>query len=216
MKKLITIFIIAIVMGLSLEAMGTVTIYNNKANFLSAAPGPLGMESFEGLLVDNTQATNRSDLIVNSFKLHGVPYYSDAGLSVWNTSYSGQHATNGTKYVSVASISNLDFCLCTPCKAFGLYITDWGDFGTGTLCYSINGQTASQIAVSPLPNGNELFFGIISTQSFNKITLFNNINGESYGIDEVYHCCIPEPVSAQLMIFGLILALKHRKSLFAK
>jgi len=66
-----------------------------------------------------------------------------------------------------------------------------------------------QIAVTPLANGNELFFGIIdSSLWWNTVTFTQNIPGEGWSYDEVYYgeACpkIPEPATLLLLGGGLL------------
>jgi len=199
---------IIIVMVTSLEAVGAANDYDNEAEFIAAAPFPLSMESFEGLFADNAQSL--PSLTLPDFTIVGDPGKSTLG--VWNYTPSwGGHATDGEQYVLAGSTTyELDFYLNYDVKAFGLNIIDWGDWGSGTLTFSNHNDALFTIAVSPLPNENELFFGAISTEKFNHVTLSHNISGEAYMIDEVYYG-IPEPCTVLLLgLGGLALVRKRR------
>jgi hypothetical protein len=207
MKTTRTVFsAIVTAMITSLVAGGTVQDFYNEADFLAAVSFPLNMESFEGLKVDNDTHQHTNLTLADFTIVSNAPT-----LSVWDRTCSwGGHATDGIKHIQAGSTTNhLDFYLNESVKAFGLNIIDWGDWKIGALTYSIDGQALFTIAVSPLPNENELFFGTISTQEFNHVTLSHNISGEAYSIDEVYYG-IPEPATISLLGLG-VLSLLHRK-----
>jgi hypothetical protein len=209
MKTTRTVFsAIVIVMITSLVAGGNVQDFYNEADFLAAVSFPLDMESFEGLMVDNN-THQHINLTLADFTIVS----NDLTLSVWDRTCDwGGHATDGIKHIQAGSTTNqLDFYLNEAVKAFGLNIIDWGDFGTGALTYSMDGQGLFTVAVSPLPSENELFFGTISTQEFNHVTLSHNISGESYSIDEAYYG-IPEPATMVLLGLGSLVLFRKRRA----
>ncbi len=158
--------------------------------------GSPNLESFE-----NFTATNQRDLstltasdfvlstqLTNRFGVYNVP------------DFFGTHATDGTNYVVTVVNEPLNFSFGTPQKAFGINITDFGDTVVpSSLVLSIDGVPLSSIASSFLPNGNELFFGVIdSTGTFSSATL--TYGADAIGLDELY-TAVPEPSA---FLFGLI------------
>lgn len=206
MRKSQIVLCAFVVMVTSLGAMGAVAYYD-EATFLAAAPFSLDMESFENLPVDNAIDAHTS-LTLPDFTLVA----DDPLLSVWNYTPSwGGHATDGVQYVLAGSTAyQLDFNLNSSVKAFGLNIIDWGDWGSGTLTFSNHGDAQFSIAIAPLPDDNELFFGAISEQEFDRVTISHNITGEAYSIDEVYYG-IPEPATLSLLAVGALALIRRRR-----
>ena len=199
-----------LIAGLVLIAAPSFAIYatyNNVADFLNDA-GPLAMESFEGLAAGSTGPFTLSD-----FTLQGTD------LRLENSPVSNAHATDGSKFVTVdgyvaTPTSKAEFLMNSMINAFGLFITDWGDFGTGRIVFQNNASIVHTIAVSPQPSGNEMFFGIIDySNSWNKVRVAQSISGELWGIDEVYSGnYIPEPATFFLLGGGLLgMAVRHRR-----
>jgi len=180
--------------------------YYSEADFIAATPFSMNMESFEELPADNTYNVHSTLQLADFSLVQDSPH-----LSVWNhiQPWNG-HATDGFKHVKVVdSDHNLYFHLNRPVRAFGLNITDWGDTGFGTLTFSNSNNALFTIGVGPLPRENELFFGLISDQAFEYVTITSSIGQEGYSIDEVYYG-IPEPTSIGLLAIGS-LALVHRR-----
>jgi hypothetical protein len=160
-------------------------VYNNEAQFLAASPS-LSMESFEGLAATNSLSTYHLSLA--NFNVT-VPGSTDLG--VWNGATGwGGHATDGVKFVGYQSAANetLTIDFVSPITHFGINITDWGDYGSGSLIFSNNAGDSTTIAVAPRANDNELFFGIINTGTpFSQVKILNQISGEGYCFDEIYY-----------------------------
>lgn len=116
-------------------------------------------------------------------------------MGIWNVPAFGGSATDGSQWVGFSFCDdgcNPDTKILTfssPINTFGFNISDYGDFGTGSLEFSNEIGEVFTATSSGGADGNLLFFGLInSTVSFTTVTLSNTLTGEFYGIDEVYYC----------------------------
>ena len=211
--KLVSPFYTAVLIVLlwAIASFGTVEglyPYYSEADFIAATPFSMHMESFEELPVDNTYNVHSTLQLADFSLVTDSPH-----LGVWDhiPAWNG-HTTDGIKHVKVTdSDHNLYFHLNEPVRAFGLNITDWGDIGSGTLTFSNSNNALFTIGVTPLPQENELFFGLISDQVFESVTITSSIGQEGYSIDEVYYG-IPEPASIGLLAIGSLALRKRRKA----
>ena len=99
----------------------------------------------------------------------------------------------------------MDFGLHNSAMAFGLYITDWGDVGSGTLSIGTDNGDLFTVATGPQPGDQDIFFGISSTIPFNQVTIYQNNDNDGYSVDEVYYG-VPEPSAFAIFILGAIMA----------
>jgi hypothetical protein len=176
----------------SLSAKAATQDFDDEAAFLTAA-GSLALESFESTPVTNSLSLTEvatSDILVTS---------PDSGtdLGVFDLpDFGGVHATDGTNYLAFQSGTNerlvLDFA--DDINAVGINILDWGDFGQGELTFSNDAGDFFVVDVSPNPNGDEQFFGVINDgMLFNRVEFNQTISGEGYGVDEIYYGLTNEP-----------------------
>ncbi len=157
--------------------------FDDEGEFRAAAPR-VSLESFESNVASNF--TGSTDITTAEIAISAP----SAGLGVFDRSIVGGHATDGVQWLAYSALANepltLDFD--EPIQALGLYITDWGDFGTGELTFSNDAGESFVIAVAPQSNGNEIFVGLVSPGiSFQRVQLNNDINGELIGFDEIYY-----------------------------
>lgn len=172
--------------------------FNDEASFRAAA-GVLSLESFEGQTATNTRLL--TTLALPSFTMRMSP---DHELGVFDQpDFFGAHATHGTKHVCFEDgFAFVDFQFNEPVRSFGINVTDFGDFGSGSLSFTNSAGANHLIAAAPRPDGNELFFGLIANVPFNSARVSQSIVGELVGVDEIYVGLVPEPGTA-----GAILAM---------
>lgn len=205
---------IGIVFAGSAEA--AVMVFTDESDFIDAADF-LSFESFEGL-----NATNNRGL----FEI-GVSEFSvlqdNNRMGVWDIPFAGLQATDGDNYIFAGQADSVSpnsttFSFDTPINSFGLTFTDPLD-GGGSLIARIEQGQELTVASGSLPDGSEVFGGIISDQSFSSISfsLENSAIGDAYGLDEVYYGTtdtesVPEPSSLLgLAAFGVVVTGRARK-----
>lgn len=171
----------------------TTTTFTDQQSFLdSVTCRTVSLESFEGVEARNAIDTSTLSLAGITITTSNPPQ-----LGIWNRSYQGAFATDGFQWLGVEENSlvvphttTLTFDL--PINQFGVYFTDYGDFGDGNLEFANDAGEQATAAFSGQPSGNRQFFGIInSSRGFRTVTLTHPIGGEFYGIDEITTCFDP-------------------------
>lgn len=164
-------------------AQAAPTYYNNEATFLAANNG-LALESFETL--PNTPFG--PNVVTSNFNIVGTTQ-----LMVRDTPITGLHATDGVKFVVASQQGSITFSgFANPVTAFGLTITDFGDFAqgggipSGSLTYTDSNGNATTIALAPLLDATETFFGITDTVGITSLTIASDSVADTWAFDEVY------------------------------
>jgi len=174
-------------------------VFTSESTFLAAA-GPVTVESFE-----NSSGTGITSLITPNFLLQ----HTGSTFSVLSSpSPFGTFATDGVRYLeeSAAGFTN-EFRFsgfAAPLTAFGLHVTDYGDFGSQSLVLTINGTTQFTVATPPRPNGNLLYFGVVATGP-DRITDVRLGSDDAIGIDKVSLSsvsAVPAPASLWMLSTG--------------
>ncbi len=178
--------VLAIAIALPMTAFATTTTYTDEAEFLTIA-WMLDLESFEG--EEATNGYSADTIVLTDFSVTGTGQYSPC-IGIWNEDFVGGFATDGVNWLGYQSDADaqLIFEFTEPINAFGINITDWGDFGEGTLTFSNEVSDVFQVSVTPHPNGDLQFFGVINDLVyFTTVTFTQTISGEFYGVDEIYY-----------------------------
>jgi len=168
--------------------------FDNETDFFNAAE-ELTLESFEGL--GDTTFSN-SPIVAGGLSI--TPNAAPARIR--STSTGGHFATDGIRYIESGSGTEsieLVFDLAEPSFAFGLSITDFGDNGTGGLVFKIAMRPPEPFVVSgaPAANGNLIFFGVVDSTPFSRVTLTTEsfIDDDGIGIDGVFtSASVPQPI----------------------
>jgi len=188
-----------------LTALAAPVYYDDQGVFLAAA-GTTLLESFEGETATNSFTTTS---IALAFFMVTEDFDTTPDLGIWNIPFVGGFATHGVNWLGYQSGADesLRFDFLMSINSFGINITDWGDFGTGTLTFSNDLGDMFQVDVTPNPDGDHQFFGvIIADMAFDTVTFTQSIAGEFYGVDEIYFGTTP-PISVQPSSWGGIKAL---------
>jgi len=169
------------------------SVFTDKETFLDAVVcSTISVESFEDLVASNQ--INASAVSVADFT---ITTDNPPGLGIWNQRYQGAFATDGIQWIGIEEnrlivphVTTLSFDVLI--NHFGLYVTDYGDFGDGNLIFTSDAGDEATAAFSGEPSGNRQFFGIIdSSKGFRTVNLIHSVPGEFYGIDEIYYCFTP-------------------------
>ena len=178
------------------------TYYDNEINFLNTTSG-LAVESFETLPAATTQ--NSNPIITNQLV---VSPGANTILGVWDDPIDGPHATAGSNYIRMNTLAGpgstaLTFTFNNPISAFGLYITDFGDYNGGlSLLFSNDVGDSQTVASGERTDGNELFFGLRNSLNyFQSVTFFNQNGIDGTGYDQIYFKSILAPVPAAILLF---------------
>ncbi len=192
---------------LALASVGSAfDVYSDESAFLAAAPA-VTMESFESLAVENDYS--HASITVQDFT---VSVTGSSGMGVYDTppSWDG-HATDGSNFIMISSTpQDLTFAMNNPILAWGINVTDWGDWGAGTLTFRLGSQIVHEMDSTGIVSDEEFFWGYLGDQYFDSITLTNTVSGEAYSFDEVYYG-VPEPMTLSMLAAGGLAALRRRK-----
>jgi hypothetical protein len=203
MKKLILTAALVVLMSLCSVSSAGLRVFHNQTDFLNST-GPLSFEGFEGLTANNSNSL--SSITAPGF----VVTAPNAGLGIFNTTISGQSATEGTHFLDHQSDSSVTttFTFNSKINSFGFDLIDYGDFGAGQLTLMNDVGDNVVVAVAGGLDGNVQYFGLISDFTFTKAIFTNTISGEAFGFDRVSYG-VPEP--ATLLLLGLGAAMLRRK-----
>ena len=195
------------------QAGAAIVTFSNQANFLAAA-GPVLLESFETV---GTQVASNSPLVAPVLTVI-PPSAPLGGVAVRDNPGNGLFATDGSQYIALGTTGDVggvtNYELDTPSTVVGFSVTDFGDKGvndSGTLIFRTNTGEMQNIASSPLPDGNQLFFGAIADTPFSSFSVEASTSSDGYGVDEIYVNSIPEPSSLLLAGISGLLGMSYRR-----
>ncbi len=180
----------------------TILTFDDEGDFLTAA-GTVSVESFE-----SSSGTNLLALTTPSFQLD-----HSSGFSVLNSpSPFGTFATDGVRFLEELTVQPNEFRFhnfVSPLRAFGLFITDYGDFGSAPLTLTINNSQTIVIATTGGLDGNLRYFGVVANAG-EEIIDIRLTSDDAIGIDEVsFSSAVPEPSS--FLLLGVAVLLMARK-----
>lgn len=195
---------IGLIAAVGAEARADFFTFTDAGGFLTAA-GDVTVESFEG-----SSGTNLTSLSTPNFLLT----HTGSAFSVLDTpSPFGTFATDGVRYLEENTAGTNEFLFsgfAGPVTAFGLDVTDFGDFGALPLVLTINGTAQFTVAVPPHPDGSLLFFGVVATGP-DQITDVRLRSGDAIGIDNVRLTAVPEPTTLFMLSTGAVVLLGNTR-----
>lgn len=190
------------------------------ASATAASANPIFFDSIDTFLTENPSMLNNN---VSSLGVDNVARQhdfldmgdftistADVAMSVWDTPLGSAHATSGDRYIHVGGNGlyvTIDFA--APVTRFGMHITDWGDYGDGSLWYTDNLENHHTIATTPLNVGNVLFFGVESNEGITRIVLerdnfmSDGTMYDGFGMDNFYYEFAAVPAPGALALLGL-------------
>jgi len=147
-------------------------------------------------------ATGYSPGNPNQFYLRNITTGTDGG---------GGYPTSGNQYLVHYIDESVELEFSSPQIAFGLYVGDAGDAGGqfGITLHMVGGATETLTAPhtqGTLTSGAKFYFGVISNDPFDRISLTNQPSGDGFGYDDltIASSVIPEPSTALLVAAGLL------------
>ena len=190
----------------SSQGFSAFVTFTDESTFLASSDAVV-VEGFE-----SSSGTNISSLSTPNFLITHSQSFSVLGAP----SPFGTFAIDGTNFIeeSLAGVAN-EFRFdgfAAPLTSFGLFVTDYGDFGIESLTLTIDDANAFVIASQPLADGNSLFFGVVATggDKFSKVTLRSD---DAIGIDRVSVSAVPEPsrLVLSVVVVGSIATARTRR-----
>jgi hypothetical protein len=166
------------------------TVFTDEGSFVSGTLcRTITIESFEEL-----PPTNRTDTAAVPVQDFTITTDNPPRLGIWDRRFEAIVATDGIQWIGVEENQLVvpqvtTFTFDRPINHFGLYLMDFGDFGSDNLVFANDLGDEATAALASQPSGNRQFFGIInSSRSFRTVTLTHSNQGEFYGLDEVMYC----------------------------
>jgi len=210
--------VIGIVAGVATAASaGSPSFFGDRGAFETAAAGagvPLdGFESFENFPADDGEFFAELDADGFTVTSRDVNFDFLDPITVQEQA-SGGFPTDGDQLLSISSFdfTETTFTFDAPVFAAGLDLLAFGDFQgiTSTIEGSINGGERFTIFDGTGTSGNTAFFGVVSGSAISTLTIFNNFDGDQYGIDAVSFG-VPTPGAAGLLALGGLAAARRRR-----
>ena len=215
LKRYVTVTVLITLLSFVISTQAGLTFYTDRNAWESAVSGAIVIEDFDSVTPSFlTEGINGAGLI-------NIEMVNLSEVNQWNSidNGSGYSNVNGTPYYQGAcrytdpdTITVLHLPFLT--RAFG------GDFES-TYSPDLDGLTlqinGSRYEFSDLmsSNGGTGFLGFISTtDTFSSVTLFDydEILGESFGLDNVSFVAVPEPVIMVLLGIGGLMLRKRREA----
>lgn len=194
--------------------------------FLGALSGTL-TEDFSGFAAGSITAP--FTIFSGSSNAATVSEVGAGALRIRDGSFGGRFATSGSIYLNARGNFTIEFS--SPISAFGLFITDFSDFGqSGSLNFVFTNDTTNATANFGMDRSAEnaalTFFGLIGKGgfSFNTIEFDNAVFNDVIGLDDIVIAAVagdpgqgvavPEPATLSLLSLGLLglgLMLRRRR-----
>ncbi len=197
-------------LGFSNQCRATDLFYTDRTAFENALGADLKTEGFESFSIGIVSTV----LQANGFSAHAL---SGSLFGISSGYLSGGYPTDGNQWAwqTGAVIYQFD----QPTRAFGADFTDFGDVPAGySLQVGLDSRTPFQVATSPRPDLNFLFFGVISDTLFHSVTVADSYTNETFGTDKLNFTVetVPEPSTWALGLVSSIVAsvlISRRQSL---
>jgi hypothetical protein len=185
-----------------------------------------------GVTLGISFAGNSNSATISGDVVDGHPNFGVNNNEGGNTDGNGRYDTTGSgdRFLETKEGSgSFLISFLNPIHAFGLYLTDVGDFGPDSgvalswiLTDTIGGTTKFQVASTGVANASLLFLGFIDTDKQYTSISFNGSGQDGIGLDDMIVGDLPNrqppggvPEPASIMLVGLALlplaAVRRRK-----
>ena len=195
-KRCIALVAIILFPGQGLAALVS---YTSESDFL-AASNQVSVESFESFQPSGLISSLVSPLFTithnDFFRVLDTPSVHDTQAADGVTYLEER---SGITFVNSMVFSGFD----APLTAFGFFVSDYGDFGTRPLVMTVNDTNMFTIASPPRTSGNQLYFGVVATNT-DRIHTVELASDDAIGIDKVsISAIVPEPTTGSFFCWAI-------------
>lgn len=186
------------------------TIYNSQSSFLAAAT--VSTETFTNPFTPTGSQFNYTA------DFDGFSIFAPTAVPPgWSTGFNDVTGASSMMfgYATPGNSPNTQFITVTldsPVTAFGLFVSDFGNFGATQFLVQIGGSSFVAATNDPAVNPFGIptfFFGVTSTEPFSTVQLRSNAGGDIILLDDLSFgsaaaSAVPAPPAALLGLMGVV------------